>query len=120
MEFQVSDWLRNLKAGDEVALPTRMGRTYQVETVTRLTPTRILVGKFEAPYRKSDGRSIGTGVWDTCHIMPVTDEVREANALDKLHSRAVYLRDHLAITRDKVRLEKLIAALTPFVEAPHA
>ena len=38
-----NEWLKNLKVGDEVAIPRSFGGGYHIHKVTHLTATRVLV-----------------------------------------------------------------------------
>lgn len=68
--------LSDLKAGDEVAV--KASGYYQVHerhTITRVTPTQIVIGPNR--YRKSDGYRIGDGTgWGTIRAYVITDEIR--------------------------------------------
>ena len=116
MEWNPSSWLQNLKVGDEVALPIRFGRGYDIEKVVRVTPTQVIVGPHEKRFRKADGFNVGHDTWNTSLIKPVTDQVRLTNELATLREKAAILRNNLTMPDDKESLEKLIAALEPFVK----
>lgn len=66
--------LENVKVGDVVIRQNRYGETEIVEVI-RVTKTQIAV-EGGSRYRKADGNSIGTGIWDRTFIfMPVKGEV---------------------------------------------
>lgn len=66
--------LENVNVGDMVIRQNRYGEMDIVEVI-RVTKTQIAV-EGGSRYRKADGGSIGTGIWDrTCIFMPVKGEV---------------------------------------------
>lgn len=71
----------DLKEGDPIAVLADTGYqpTARILTVTRLTPTQIIVG--EQRYRRADGRRIG-GEYNGPRLLPV-DNPRVRSALAK-------------------------------------
>ena len=66
--------LENVKVGDVVIRQNRYGEM-EIVDVIKVTKTQIAV-ESGSRYRKADGCSIGTGIWDrTCIFMPVKGEV---------------------------------------------
>lgn len=63
--------LENVKEGDKVIFSNSW--TSSVEVVTKVTKTQIHT-KF-SKYRKSDGRRIGAGSWDSDKILPYNQEL---------------------------------------------
>lgn len=68
--------LSDLKAGDEVVVKASgYYQVYERHTITRVTPTQIVIGPNR--YRKSDGYRIGDGTgWGTIRAYVITDEIR--------------------------------------------
>jgi len=76
-------WLQNLKVGDRVIISGNNAFGGDVVgLVSRLTKTQVLVtlglSTYEHKYRLKDGRSIGTGTWETKWIYEATPEKIEA------------------------------------------
>lgn len=73
--MNTTEWLENLKVGDEVYVTGRYGELGQIRKVVRLTKTQILLGE-HARFRKNTGTEVGGGAWSTRSIIPVTDDIR--------------------------------------------
>lgn len=77
-----SEWLQNLKAGDEVVLFAGGYRSHRrIATLDRTTKTQIIVGSQK--YSRSHGLLIGGGSWNTHSLRKPTDEIR-ANILEEM------------------------------------
>jgi hypothetical protein len=108
---QFQQWLKNLKEGDDVALP--MGWTgYYITKVTKTTASQIFIGGHK--YRRMDGRSIGGYSREWLH--EPTRDVYKAIQVRELRNTAKQMRDTLQIPDTKPKLEAFIAALQPFVK----
>lgn len=111
-----SAWLASLKAGDEVAIDSSYGRRWRMAKVNRVTATQVIVGQYNAKYRRADGRSVGTQIWESTYIHEPTPEIRENVEIDRLTEKAKNLRSSIAIPATKGELVAFICALTPFVK----
>lgn len=101
-----TEWLANLKAGDEVAIQ----RNYFVEIgfVARTTPTLIVVGTER--FGRVSGRSTGSTSWSASWLVPPTAEIRESWARRRAIAR---VRD----TEWKALLRRVVAILNERREA---
>ena len=85
-----SEWLQQLKAGDEVAIAFRggfRGNNYTFAIVTKITATQIVVGSQR--YKISSGRKIGEG-YSSYWLQRPTDELKAEIALSKETSQLRY------------------------------
>jgi Zn-dependent alcohol dehydrogenase len=101
-----SEWLANLKPGDEVAIPGRwsVGATSLLR-VERLTATQIVVAGGRK-FRRDSGRAVGTSdTWNTPWLQPVTQEVLDAIE----HKRLVDWLDSVNRNRNALTVEALRA-----------
>ena len=114
-----SEWLAQLKAGDELFSTQNYGEPCKPDVVSRTTRTMIFVrvnDRCEAAYRRKDGRSVGRDSYSTQFIRQPDDALRERFALRQMMNKARMLRERLAIPQDRPTLTRLIAALEPFVK----
>jgi single-stranded DNA-binding protein len=117
------NWLAELKKGDRVIVSGRYGSERYVQTVLRLTATRILVGTpsaridgadAETAFRKSDGHEIGAHPYSGRALVEGTPEAVQAVSNE---NKRIKLADALAhrnwrnVSLEK--LEQITAILTP-------
>jgi len=110
-----NQWLQELKVGDEVYIPKQYGRGYIRSFVQRITPSQIVVTGGDK-YRKKDGCSVGTGIWNSSRIYQPTEKLENTYKLGELEAQAIKLRDKLTIPQTISELESLISALKPFIK----
>lgn len=81
----MSEWLDNLKAGDEVALFSGfIQRVPQIKCVERVTATQIIVGS--SRFRRKDGYAPGGG-YGRPRITEATQEYRDLAEASYLRAR---------------------------------
>ena len=110
-----NETLENLKAGDKVFYERGISEI-AILTIKRTTKTMIIT-KGDRRFKKKSGRAVGADVWNWSKILPLTKEKAESVAIVRLREKAASLRDNLIIPKDRESLEKLIAALEPFVKS---
>lgn len=82
-ELIMSDWLQNLKAGDEVIVRRGLGHTRNyISTIDKVTPTQIVIG--ESRYNRTTGRRRGDTGWNSANLVEPT---REALAIAREAAR---------------------------------
>ena len=112
-----TEWLANLKVGDEVAVPFSMGRGHDIFPITGETATcwKIADGK----YRKSDGLSIGVPRLHRVMLRRPTDMMRE-----EIRRNRATCNIQAAVSTSKLasvptdRIEQALALLTPEGSTP--
>jgi hypothetical protein len=108
-----SEWLAQLKAGDEVIIHT--WRNADIHTVAKTTKTQITANGTRF---NRHGRQIGSHSYWSQWLQQPTPEKREKviveSELRSLTSRVRSLKENIKIPRDKDGLNKFIEALTPF------
>jgi len=117
-----TEWLCNLKPGDEVFITLRYGRHYDSALVSRITDSQIVISfanllsgyKYDRKFRKRDGAEIG--LIDRNYLRMPTPERREEREIALLQDRVNRLRGKLSTPNDRQTLEAMVAALTPFVK----
>lgn len=104
-------WRKSLKAGDKV-LVSRGGwdRSYNLTTVERVTPTRVVVKGGEA-FSISRGHRIGSGTWDTSYIEEVTPERIVEEKERRLRNKRRALLNNAKVPESVEDVKKLIVAL---------
>lgn len=105
--------LENVKVGDKLFYEGAYQKIGMV-TVERITKTQIIT-KDGGRFRIKDGFRIGSDAFNHSMIRPLTASRVERIAIAELKVKAIFLRDKLAIPQDRRSLEKLVAALKPFV-----
>jgi hypothetical protein len=116
-------WLQNLKVGDKVIISGHSAFGGDViGKVSRLTKTQVLVtlGKnpCEYKYKIEDGRSIGTGTWETKWIYEATPEKVDAIVLRNKRYRIKYYVKEI-VDWDAVPanvIDQLYVLLDPFIK----
>lgn len=113
-----NEWLQNLKAGNRVFRTEQYGAPSSPHIVSRVTKATIFIkqGSYEEKFRRSDGRSIGSGVWNTQWLRQCTPELEEQWNLHVLKRMAKELHGEIIIPADKESLIKFIEALQPFIK----
>lgn len=119
-----SDWLNELKAGDTVFMTQSYGQCAIPVPIIRITDTMIIVAGaknyageiIEARFRRRDGYQITDDKWHAQCLIKDTPELRERYAVDLLKQRVNRLRNKLSTPNDRKTLEKMVAALSPFVK----
>lgn len=106
--------LENVKVGDKLFYEGAYQRIFTV-TVERITKTQIII-KDGGRFRIKDGFRIGSDAFSHSMIRPLTASRVERVAIVELKAKAIFLRGNLAIPQGRRNLEKLIAALKPFVD----
>lgn len=102
----IDKWIASLKPGDEVAVRVEYGRRWIIKQVDRVTPAQIIaVGGVR--YMKKNGREIGNDTWDTRHIEPVTETVREAVAKEQHVNQIRRFADQFRHLTDSLPLSAL-------------
>lgn len=90
-------WIQELKAGDVVYVSRDYGRLPEHATVTRITPTQVVVslggvidpnGRYERKHRRSDGRSVGADGWHVQNLIQATPEVEAKHRLHNMNAEA--------------------------------
>jgi hypothetical protein len=81
----MSDWLQNLKAGDEVILSGHYGAGVLAK-VSKVTATQVVIGANR--YRRDNGRFIGRRGCSNPSIREATPEARERADQSRLASVA--------------------------------
>lgn len=68
------DWRKSLKPGDMVIVITRMDPF--IAKISRTTKTQVVIpfGAVEIKFRRSDGREVGNGLWNSKFIQEATPE----------------------------------------------
>jgi len=112
-----NEWLQDLKTGDKVFRTEQYSTPDSPQIVSRVTKATIFIkqGSYEEKFRRSDGRSIGSDVWNTHWLIQYTPELKEQWELYVLRKRAERLPTELIIPKDKESLVKFIEALQPFL-----
>jgi len=113
----MSDWLRSVKAGDQVVIEGgfRGGESYTVCTVVRVTPKHghIVLDNGKKFDSKSFGYEVGSDGYNRSHIIEYTDRVK--TNIDRINVRARLGKwsDWLVkFVKTEQDLEKLKDALT--------
>ena len=104
-----SEWLANLKPGDEVFIPSSFGVGTIVKVTKRMPSGRIVAGCWTF---KQNGSRVGGDRWDSARLKPVTQEVRDA-----LEHQSLVGEIQSAASREKLKampLEKLRAIVAMF------
>jgi hypothetical protein len=73
----MSDWLSNLKAGDEVTVMIGHYSAPKIEKVDRATSTLVMVGNLR--FKRKNGYRLGAERWDQMRIVEPTEAHREAS-----------------------------------------
>lgn len=121
-----TEWLKELKPGCKVYIGKRYASPLHMGIVNRLTATLVYVSllnvlgsTYERAFRRKGGMSIGPyGCDDSCKdvLVEPTPENHAKYDLYQLREKLVLMLQHLVVPRlDKEGVEKLIAALEPFV-----
>ena len=113
-------WIMELKPGDTVYVSQAFGAAPRKLAVSRLTNTQVICRyggqAHDYKFRKMDGRSVGTGAWDSNYLVQPSAEVEQRVRVDILKGRARMLRDALGIPQDEKALIEFIAAIEPLVK----
>lgn len=84
-------WLKQLTVGDCVIRNDRFNMD-TVELVTRITKTMVMVGKYNARYRKKDGQLVGAESWAPETIYePTAEKLKEARDKEQRREYVSYL-----------------------------
>ena len=70
-----SEWLANLKPGDQVIVHWSHYDQYSIANVERITPTQIVISNTK--FRRSNGWRIGGNEWATTYIQEPTQDLLE-------------------------------------------
>ena len=110
-----TEWLANLKVGDEVAVPFRTGNLGRPCKVARVTKTGIGVPSGDGIrwFRKSDGMSNDDAPFDVA-LRPVTEADRRRAALAALSLVDPWNLESVPTDR----IEQALALLTPEGSTP--
>lgn len=68
------EWLESLKPGDKVVVSSNYGASIQL--VARTTKTQILLDT-GLKFKRDSGYRIGSRMWDSANIEPLTDKIRK-------------------------------------------
>lgn len=113
----MSDWLKSVKAGDQVAIEhgTRGWESYTICTVVKVTPKHghIVLDNGKRFDSKSFGYEVGSHGYNRCHIIEYTDRVKASIERIDTRRRLGKWSDWLVkFVKDEQDLEKLKDALT--------
>jgi hypothetical protein len=96
-----TEWLADLKPGDEVAVRSGYGYpVYTIEEVDRVTPAQIVVGHWR--YRKSDGMAVGHTGYSCNHLEFPDQKIRDIVERKEL-VRRLAATDWNAMSIEKLR-----------------
>lgn len=103
-------WLRGLKIGDEVCIPTARRSSYTIITISAETPTQWKAGGTRI--RKTDGLVVGScdDYYGSLHVRPVTD-------IDRLNINRRRLLHRFHNLNRECAFEKLNLAQMEFILA---
>jgi len=89
----MSEWLENIKVGDEVAAHSTGMAGTRLDHVERLTKTQIILQRL-GKYRRSDGRAIGSGGFHSGWLSEPTQEIRDEIEHRKLSNVLTHYKWH--------------------------
>lgn len=107
------DWIKALKAGDEVFVTTDINIAGSPANVARTTNTQVVLESGQHFY-KNNGRSVEGGKWSRTRLVQSTAEAHEKHALANLRSRARTQLNAFPIPNTREDLERMIAFLNTF------
>lgn len=82
----MSEFLENLKIGDEVAQSIDHGRDYQIYTVARLTKTQIVIHRhYSDKFNRKNGHEVGRRAFShSGGLQQVTPEIKDIISRNKV------------------------------------
>ena len=114
-----NEWLKTVKAGDEVFVSLPHGEGFRLRRVGRTTATRILVeakrwdgSTYETAYARANGIRVGDE-WASSFLVQDTPEIRARVLLRDSSIEAVRLCDLLKMRmpKDQASIDRIIEAL---------
>lgn len=118
----MSEFLDNLKVGDEVAYHAKYDFNDAILKVVRITNTMIVVGDknhigeiYERKFRKTDGRLVGGDMWSMSWIGEPSQIFKDSIQLLKVKNKAADYIKRIKIPDNIDDCRKLIESITPFV-----
>lgn len=106
----MSDWLNELKAGDEVIVRSGYGRNERIVKIARRDKVKIVAieGSYEGRYSAKTGDAFGGDSWNQVYLVEATPEARTRVALATRTARAISRIRNAKL--DKMTVEALEAA----------
>lgn len=106
-----SEWLKNLKVGDKVAIDRGRGTwssRYEVGTVTKITPTgQVQINNKEPKFR--NGYVSSGNKWDLgVSIHELTDEIKEQIFRDKMTAKLENMKFKELSTEQLREIQKIL------------
>lgn len=114
----MSEWLQNLKPGDQVVVN---GTASRINTVSKVTATQIIIhhkNNYTLRFSKETGYLRGGGSYCTTKLEPATPELLEKIELQELQWKARLILDKLERPKNVEGMKAFIAALEPFTKKP--
>ena len=117
-----SEWLKTLKADDEVFITARYGGALSHGIVSRVTKTMIMIGNkngtgefYESKFNRETGSSVGSDTWSRVFLIKPTEKIVEQVLMAKLINKANRLYKDMVIPKEKEALKEFINIIVKYV-----
>lgn len=114
-----SEWLQQLKVGDEVFVSRPNGYAPYPGKVIRITKAQIVIflngHHFEDKFWKRNGNEVGGDIYGCRYLIMPSDDVRENVDLEKLKNKANELREKIISPRTKAELQEFIVIMQKYL-----